>query len=65
MGKIYNIGGTNEKTNLDVASQLIKLSGHEGNDDGDAMLLPVRALLFESALYTLYTLYTKYNYEEK
>mmetsp|Transcript_19828 Transcript_19828/g.33167 ORF Transcript_19828/g.33167 Transcript_19828/m.33167 type:complete len:364 (-) Transcript_19828:179-1270(-) len=30
VGKIYNIGGTNEKTNLDVATQLIKLSGYDG-----------------------------------
>jgi len=30
VGGIYNIGGTNEKTNLDVAKQLIKLSGYEG-----------------------------------
>lgn len=30
VGNIYNIGGTNEKTNLDVAKQLIKLSGYEG-----------------------------------
>jgi UDP-glucose 4,6-dehydratase len=30
VGKIYNIGGTNEKTNIEVASQLIKISGHEG-----------------------------------
>lgn len=30
VGMIYNIGGTNEKTNLEVAQQLIKLSGYEG-----------------------------------
>ncbi len=30
VGHIYNIGGTNEKTNLDVAGQLVKLSGYEG-----------------------------------
>lgn len=30
VGAIYNIGGTNEKTNLDVAKQLIKLSGYTG-----------------------------------
>jgi len=30
VGHIYNIGGTNEKTNLDVAGQLIKASGYEG-----------------------------------
>jgi len=30
VGKIYNIGGTNEKTNIEVASELIKISGHEG-----------------------------------
>lgn len=30
VGLIYNIGGTNEKTNLDVAGQLVKLSGYDG-----------------------------------
>lgn len=30
VGAVYNIGGTNEKTNLDVAKQLIKLSGYTG-----------------------------------
>lgn len=30
VGNIYNIGGTNEKTNLDVAKQLIRLSGYQG-----------------------------------
>ncbi|KAJ1429058.1 hypothetical protein B484DRAFT_297896, partial [Ochromonadaceae sp. CCMP2298] len=30
VGMIYNIGGTNEKTNVDVAGQLIKLSGYNG-----------------------------------
>lgn len=30
VGHIYNIGGTNEKTNLDVAGQLVKLSGYDG-----------------------------------
>ena len=30
VGNIYNIGGTNEKTNLDVAGQLVKLSGYAG-----------------------------------
>jgi len=29
-GVIYNIGGTNEKANIDVARQLIKLSGYTG-----------------------------------
>ena len=27
-GKIYNIGGTNEKANVDVAKDLIRLMGH-------------------------------------
>eukprot|EP01032_Pedospumella_encystans_P007585 gene7585-9086_t len=31
VGHIYNIGGTNEKTNLDVAGQLVKLSGYAGD----------------------------------
>jgi UDP-glucose 4,6-dehydratase len=30
IGNIYNIGGTNEKTNLEVSEQLIKLSGYNG-----------------------------------
>ena len=30
VGHIYNIGGTNEKTNLEVAGQLVKKSGYEG-----------------------------------
>ena len=30
VGNIYNIGGTNEKTNLDVAKQLIRHSGYTG-----------------------------------
>jgi hypothetical protein len=30
LGMIYNIGGTNEKTNLEVAQQLIKLAGYDG-----------------------------------
>ena len=30
VGLIYNIGGTNEKTNLEVAEQLVKLSGYGG-----------------------------------
>eukprot|EP00624_Nannochloropsis_granulata_P004820 evm.model.NODE_34240_length_32379_cov_28.507706.6 len=28
-GKIYNIGGTNEKANIEVAKDLIRLMGHE------------------------------------
>lgn len=31
VGHIYNIGGTNEKTNNDVAEQLVRLSGHTGD----------------------------------
>jgi len=30
VGVIYNIGGTNEKANIEVARQLIKLSGYQG-----------------------------------
>lgn len=30
VGNIYNIGGTNEKTNLEVAELLVNLSGHKG-----------------------------------
>jgi UDP-glucose 4,6-dehydratase len=33
VGFIYNIGGTNEKANIDVARQLIKLSGHAGDEN--------------------------------
>ena len=29
IGKIYNIGGTNEKANIEVAKDLIRLMGHE------------------------------------
>lgn len=32
VGVIYNIGGTNEKANIDVAKQLVKLSGYKGNE---------------------------------
>ena len=33
VGLIYNIGGSNERTNIDVARDLIKLSGHAKPDD--------------------------------
>ena len=33
VGPIYNIGGSNERTNIDVARDLIKLSGHAKPDD--------------------------------
>ena len=33
VGLIYNIGGSNERTNIDVARDLIKLSGNAKPDD--------------------------------
>lgn len=33
VGQIYNVGGSNERTNLDVAKDLIRLSGYEGRED--------------------------------
>jgi UDP-glucose 4,6-dehydratase len=32
-GMVYNIGGTNEKENIDVARQLIALSGYKGREN--------------------------------
>jgi UDP-glucose 4,6-dehydratase len=32
VGLIYNIGGTNERANIDVAKDLIRLSGHEAKE---------------------------------
>jgi UDP-glucose 4,6-dehydratase len=37
IGCVYNIGGTNEKANLEVAKDLIKLSGYEGKAADDMM----------------------------
>lgn len=37
VGKIYNIGGSNERTNLDVAKQLIRLSGYDAGPESDMM----------------------------
>lgn len=31
VGLIYNIGGSNERANIDVAKDLVRLSGHEGD----------------------------------
>eukprot|EP01036_Dinobryon_divergens_P025533 gene25533-34090_t len=33
VGLIYNIGGTNERANIDVAKDLVKLSGYQGNPE--------------------------------
>jgi UDP-glucose 4,6-dehydratase len=33
VGCVYNIGGSNERANIDVARDLIKLSGHSGKEE--------------------------------
>ena len=50
-GKIYNIGGTNEKANLEVAKDLIRLMGHA--DKEEKMLQFVEDRAFNDLRYTV------------
>jgi len=51
VGHIYNIGGTNELSNLEVAKSLIKLMGKEGQEDDILTFVEDRA--FNDLRYTI------------
>lgn len=42
VGNIYNIGGSNERANIDVARDLLKLLGYEGKEDEMIDFVPDR-----------------------
>jgi len=44
-GKIYNIGGTHEKANIDVAKDLIRLMGKGDEEVSHSVRQPVAACL--------------------
>lgn len=51
VGHIYNIGGVNEKPNIEVAKQLIKILGKEDKEDEIIMYVPDRN--FNDLRYTI------------
>lgn len=51
VGLIYNIGGTNERTNIEVARDLIKLSGY--GDRTDEMITFVEDRVFNDLRYSI------------
>lgn len=51
IGKIYNIGGSNEKSNIEVARDLIRLTGH-GEREGQ-LIKYVEDRAFNDLRYTI------------
>jgi UDP-glucose 4,6-dehydratase len=53
VSEIYNIGGTNEVANLDVAKKLLSLMGHDSTEQQEKMLQFVRDRNFNDLRYTI------------